>query len=128
MRDIRTYIKIAAVALFVIALLSYTSYQSRFLITGPRIKVETPENGMASDKNLVYVSGTASNVSFIYLNDRQIFTDEEGNFREILLASPGYNIMTLRAKDTLGREKKVSREFIYNAPAATSTSTSTLHR
>ena len=47
------------------------------------------------------------------MNDRQMFTDEEGEFSEKLLLSYGYNIITVKAKDRFGRETKKTLELIY---------------
>jgi len=76
---------------------------------GPQISLVTPTDGSSLTNSLVTISGKARNISFISLNDRPIFVDQQGNFNEELVLSPGYNSWTLRAKDKFGRT--VSKQF-----------------
>ena len=127
MREPRTYLKIFLVFIFGLLLIGYSVYQSRYLIIGPTIELGSPLDGTVTKEKIVEIRGRATNAAFVFLNDRQIFTDEAGNFREILLASEGYNIMTLRVKDGLGRERKLSRVFVYKGERATSSPAVLLH-
>ncbi len=85
------------------ATLGYVYYQARTLIAGPVIVVEAPENFASVEKPLVEIRGTAENISFLTLNDRQIFVDEEGIFLEHLILPKGYSIIKIEAKDKFGR-------------------------
>ena len=87
-----------------ILLISYALFEARALIWGPYIKINQPQNGATLSGPLVVVEGESSNISWISLNGRQIFTDEKGGWSEKLLVSPGLSIMTLRARDRFGRE------------------------
>lgn len=87
-----------------ILLAGYSLYQARFLILGPQIWVESPKNGETVEDSLVIIRGRAKNIAWISLNGRQIFTDEEGNWSEKLIVSPGLSIMTVKARDRFGRE------------------------
>jgi len=102
-----------AVVLFVLAVLSYGLFQARNLIQGPIITIHSPQNGTTVNNALVEISGEAKNISGITLNDQHIFVDEEGNFREQLLLSYGYTIMTIEASDRFGRETKQTLELVY---------------
>lgn len=110
-----------------VVVVGYSLYQSRFLLLGPTLIITKPIDGEVLAQKIVEVRGSVSNATFIYLDDRQIFADEKGVFREILLGSPGYNIMTIRVKDSFGREREEKREFILKLPTASSTATTTLH-
>ncbi len=85
------------------ATLGYVYYQARDLITGPVIAIETPKNFASVEGPLLEVRGTAENISFITLNDRQIFVDEESLFLEYLILPRGYSIIKIEAKDKFGR-------------------------
>jgi len=95
-----------------IAIIFYAVYQARNLIRGPILEITEPQNGETFSTPLIDISGQIKNISFIYLNDRQIFTTPEGNFSEKLLLSLGYNIMTLRATDKFGRETRKILELV----------------
>jgi hypothetical protein len=99
----KAVIKISIVVLIITAIIGYSYFQSRNLIRGPQVAIESPASGTTVSDPLVTVTGSASNISFITLNDRQIFIDNEGHFKEVLLLSPGYNIWTIQAKDKFGR-------------------------
>jgi hypothetical protein len=92
-----------------LCIVGYGLFQARNLIAGPQISLITPIDGSAVANSLVTISGKAHNISFISLNDRPIFIDQQGNFNEQLVLSPGYNVWTLMAKDKFGRT--VSKQF-----------------
>lgn len=97
----------------VIGLGIYAYRQSYEYLRGPVIAITEPKNGSAAATSRMILSGTARNVSFLTLNGRQIFTDERGRFRELLLLHDGYNIMTLEAKDRFGHAETKQLELVY---------------
>lgn len=99
--------------IIVLVIGAYVYFQSYNLIEGPVVQTITPKNGELVDKSLIEIEGVATNISFITLNDRQIFTNEEGFFKEKLLLSYGYNLITIKAKDRFGRNTKEVLEIIY---------------
>ncbi len=107
-------IKTTIFILLLISILGYTYFQLQNLITGPVITISLPQNGTTLTSSLVEVTGSTKNISDISLNGRHIFIDEQGDFKEKVLLSPGYNIITLQAKDKFGRETKNILELVYN--------------
>lgn len=107
------YIRTAVVIIFALALAGYALYQTKSLREGPQLLITTPLNGSLATTSLLVISGTAKNISWITLNGRQIYVDEAGNFREQLLLSYGYNIITLSAKDKFGRSVSKKLELVY---------------
>ena len=95
-------------------LTSYSLYEARFLILGPQIWIENPQDGQVVTEPLVMIQGRSKNIAWISLNDRQIFTDEEGVWSEKLLVSEGVSIMTVSARDRLGRETSGSGQVVLN--------------
>lgn len=107
-------IKIILILVVVLIILGYIVFSSRVFIEGPQIQVETPLNGAKIEgAPLVKIDGKASNIAYFWLNNRQIYTDEDGNFSESLLLYPGYNIIWLTAQDKFGREVKEKLELVY---------------
>ena len=107
---IQTFFKIGAILIFVLIFTVYGLYKARGFLAGPKIKINEPENGQVFQNSLISVNGKAENVALIYLNGRQIFTDENGLFKESLLLAKGYGIITIEAKDKFGRIIKKTRE------------------
>ncbi len=98
----------------------YAYLQSREFLQGPVLTMQSPENGALATTSFMVLQGTARNVSFLTLNGRQIFTDEQGRFREPLLLSEGYNIMLLEAKDRFGHTDARRLELVYKPTASPS--------
>lgn len=110
--ELSTLIKIIGSLILFIAIVSYVAFQARFLIMGPQITLdETPDTGQ--NARIVTLSGKAFNISRLWLNDRQIYTDEDGYFKEALVLENSYTISTLRATDRYGRETSVTKSFVY---------------
>lgn len=110
--DIRTILKALFIFLFLCLIVVYVLFQARFLITGPEITLKS-EPSTQQNERIIILEGSARNITHLWLNDRQIYTDEQGNFREELVLENGYTITTLKAKDRYGRETKVVRSFVY---------------
>jgi len=109
----RKNIRIAMIVLLLLLVVGYTSYETERLITGPSIAVSSPANGETVSTSTIEVTGVAKNINAISLDDRNIFIDEKGNFKEELLLSEGYNVITLKANDKFGSETEKTLEVIY---------------
>lgn len=108
----REKLKWFALGIVGIVLLSYAVFQARFLIVGPQIVLINEPNQLQNERR-VFIEGKAYNISHLWLNDRQIFTDAQGNFREALVLENGYTISTLRAEDRYGRSTIIERSYVY---------------
>lgn len=108
----RTLIGYFLVTIVVLLILTFIIFQARFLITGPRIVITNAPQGPQNTRQ-IEISGTAYNISRLWLNDRPIFTDATGNFKEAIVLENGYTIATLRAEDRYGRTTKVDRQLVY---------------
>lgn len=91
----------------------YAFFQAKKYLTGPVITIIQPKNGVLVASSTIEIVGTAENIAFLTLNDRKIFVDETGTFRELLLLPAGYSIMKLEARDRFGRTKTEFRELMY---------------
>jgi len=100
LRKILAYLLAIAIA---IILCAYIYNQSKTYLKGPQLNITSPTSGTSTDQTFIPIEGFAGNVSFITMNDNQIFIDESGVFKEKLLLAPGYNIIEVKAKDRFGR-------------------------
>ena len=110
MNNTRRKIKAGLFFLGIVTLIVYALFQSKNLIEGPRITIIEPLNGSTLTYDLVRIRGTAKNIAYIRLNDRQIFINNTGEFEEKLLVSPGYSIIKLTGQDKFG---KIDEHFIH---------------
>ncbi len=103
----------AVMAAIFAVIIVFTYFKTADIASGPAITVFSPASGSTYAEELAVVKGRAERIAKIYLNDRQIFTDSEGRFSEPLLLFTGYNILTLRAEDSLGRTVTKKIQLIY---------------
>lgn len=109
----RRYIKIIITILIVVVFIGYTIYEIQKVVLGPQIEVLSPKNGSLVSNSFIEISGIAKNIKEISLNDRKIYTDEEGNFKENLLLAYGYNALVLKASDKFNRKTEKIIEVVY---------------
>lgn len=87
-------------------------YESRNIINGPMLTLETPKDGLSTSDPSIDVKGQAKNISSISINDRKITVDEAGWFKEKILLSLGYNVIKISVYDRFGRAKETLMELV----------------
>ncbi|MBI5005111.1 MAG: Ig-like domain-containing protein [Candidatus Lloydbacteria bacterium] len=112
-QNTRMFAKIALITLCAGGIILYAYYQMRDFLNGPSIVITEPSNGQTMREALVSVSGNAQRISGITLNDRKIFTDENGIFREKVALFPGYNEIEVSVKDRFNREETKLLTVVY---------------
>ncbi|MFA6340668.1 MAG: hypothetical protein WCX27_00290 [Candidatus Paceibacterota bacterium] len=112
----RKILKIVTITLLVLLLFGYTGYEIQKVMFGPRIEILSPKNGATVSDPLILISGVAKNIKEISLDDRKIFIDEAGNFKEEMLISHGYNVFSIKASDKFDRKIERIIEVIYKSP------------
>lgn len=113
MNNQKKLLKIGLIVLLFLIFIGYTYYQAKNLIDGPIITVENPKDGSSSTQSPITIKGIAKNTSFIFIDDRPIYIDEQGNFSERILLLKGYNVIEIKARDKFGKEKKEVLEVVY---------------
>lgn len=99
-RNPRTVIAI----LFFVLFLMYGIFETSKLFLGPSLVIQSPKDLSTVMDPLITISGEVARVSYITINDRQIFSDTKGYFEDKLLLSPGYNIIELAVRDRFDNE------------------------
>ena len=112
MHNTRLLLKTSLFTLIILGVAGYSYYQAWDFLVGPRLTILSPSNGATVENALVDIEGIAENIAHITLNDRPIFIDEAGAFKEKLLLSRGYNIMEVTAEDRFGRETNKTLELV----------------
>jgi hypothetical protein len=112
MRTAGQYLRPLFIICILVGAVAYGYFQARAYLDGPVITLESPAPGVVLEQPLFTVSGTIRNAAFISLNGRQIYTTEEGFFREQLLAPLGYTIVTLKVRDRFGHSEEREIELV----------------
>jgi hypothetical protein len=113
MRSIIPIIKISSIVGVMLIIGVYAYLKSEAFIKGPIIQMDNLTDGMTVTDPLLVIKGAASHVSFINMNDRKIFTDQNGVFSEEMLLYPGYNILTVSAEDRFNRHIEKTIQVVY---------------
>ena len=116
-RPIKT-LRAGATALFVVVLLVYARYETKDIFRGPMISITSPEDGGRVTNEVIRITGTAKNISYLSLNGKPIYTDTAGEFSEQLLVPEGYTILELKAADRFNREAVEHIRIIRNEEAS----------
>jgi len=108
----RRLVQVTIISIGLLLVLIYIAFQARFLILGPQIALANEPNTLNNQRQIT-LEGKAANISRLWLNDRPIYTDAQGNFKEAFILENGYTISTIRAEDRYGRETTIRRTFVY---------------
>ena len=109
---LRYVLQVGAAVLLVLGMLFYVTFQARHVLIGPEISL-SEEPAVHTNDRQIYLNGSTNNISRLWLNDRPIYTDPQGNFKEALILETGYTVATLRAEDRYGRTTTLEREYVY---------------
>lgn len=104
--SIRKTLKIALLFVILALIIFYAVWRSLNYARGPEISIEFPPNKSATTSPMIRVYGRADRVNRVKLNGRDITTDEQGHFGEILTVFKGTNLITIEATDQFGRAVK----------------------
>lgn len=116
--DGKTKIKIFLLIFGLLSISTFTAFELRKVISGPKITLDcNSENeclNIKSDKNIFTLSGKTKNTSVIFIGDRKIYMDINGNFKEDILLYPGNNLISVKSMDRFGKEVKKDISIYYN--------------
>ena len=106
------------ISMIVLVVSSYGLFEGRKLLEGPKITITSPKNWSATSTSAIVVIGEAKNISFLTINDKPAFTDEQGHFSETLSPPSGYTTVTVASVDRFGRRasKSVSINVLNHCP------------
>ena len=106
--------KILLIVLVFGVLAGYSYVKTQDFVQGPRITLIEPKTTVATS-SIIRVTGVAERIAHIELNGHPILIDEkEGLFDEKLLLYPGYNIITITAKDRFQHSAREVIEVAYH--------------
>jgi hypothetical protein len=123
--DIKHYITYTICAITFIIIGGYTLFQLRHIIDGPSISLLQVKSGELVHDAVFPISGVATNIRAIEINDRPAFMDEAGKFTDVILLSEGYNVVVVTGEDKFKRKTEQRIELVYKKSAQdTATATS----
>ncbi len=100
----RHQLSLVLIGVIILTLLGYGLFEARKILTGPEIYIATPKDGSATSSPVVVISGEATNIAFLSINDAPAYIDTAGHFSEVFSPPPGYSVVKVAAKDRFGRQ------------------------
>ena len=113
-RNLRT----TAIIIFFLLFVLYAGFETIKLFLGPSLIINNPKDLTTVTEPELTVSGQVERVSYITINDRQIFADKTGHFEDKLLLLPGYNIIEVAVRDRFGKEVDKTLKIWYTKEAS----------
>ena len=93
---------IGLICLFV---LTYSLFEAKNLLEGPNLNIISPDKNYVTTASSIFnIVGNAKNIFSLTVNNRPILITPQGDFYDKLLLLPGYNRISIMAKDKFGRE------------------------
>ncbi len=108
------------IGLFVF-IVAYSIFQTRSLAKGVDLLVSGITDGEIFNGSILTLSGQATHAKHIKINGREILVDQNDNFSEELVLSPGYNIITVEAEDKFDKKTGETYRVFYKEDSAKAT-------
>lgn len=102
-------IKVLFISIVAIFIVSYGFFSAHKYIMGPKISLLKPDNWSLSQNNIIEIEGNIKNANATYINNNVLYIDKNGDFKNRLLLNPGYNVLSIKARDRFGKEKSLVR-------------------
>ena len=111
-QNVKKIVKIAGLSIFFILIIVYAFFRSKDLILGVKIRNVNITDVETVKSNTLEITGVAKNATFLSLDDREVSVDQLGNFDETIALLPGYNIISIKAKDKFGHTDEKDYKLI----------------
>ena len=115
--NVKRTLQIVSLGIFFLLIFIYGIFRSHDLIYGVKIKDVNIVDGAKMTENVMEITGNAKNAVNLVLNGREISVDQVGNFEETVALLPGYNIISIQAKDKFGYSDEKNYKLIYEVAA-----------
>ncbi|MDB5259645.1 MAG: seg [Candidatus Taylorbacteria bacterium] len=100
------------IAIVLIVVFGYALFAFRDIARGPSVMITEPVNGETYATSSVPVKGRTERVQYLALDGKSVLIDENGDFSDFILLSPGYNSAKIEARDRLGHVEIINLQLI----------------
>ena len=105
-------LKLISLGLLFIVIIGYGIWRGRDLIFGIKLSVTGVTNNETVKESVLNLSGSAYHAIAITVDGRTVSIEEDGSWQDPIALVPGYNIITVSAKDKFDRI--ISQTFTVN--------------
>ncbi|MBL7159478.1 helix-turn-helix domain-containing protein [Candidatus Microgenomates bacterium] len=106
-------IKKGLILILLLLFFSYLFKQYQFLTQGPSLTILEPiENRVVSQKEII-IKGKTDSDSRVFINNQEIYPDNNGEFSQEISLSQGLNEIIIFAENFKGKQKTITREITF---------------
>jgi hypothetical protein len=111
--SIKKYLKLGLLIGLFAFMVGYSIFQTKALTKGVDLTLSGIKDGETFEKDIVNITGRALYANHLLINGNEILVDQDDNFSEELVLSPGYNIITIEAKDQFNKITQNTYRVLY---------------
>jgi len=101
------------IIIFIIAvLLAYLGFQIDNIYQPPQLIVYQPDKNLISSSNFIEIKGKTEKEARVYINEKEVFLDPQGNFSATLDLQKGLNLIKISAVKKQGKANTVYRQIL----------------
>ncbi len=100
----------------------YTVMKMKDVIWGVQVTVRGVIDGETVTEPKITLEGNARNIEVLTINDRVVGVSEDGEFRDSLILSPGYNVVSIKGDDKFGKHISQQYRVVYKKDPSTALS------
>jgi cytoskeletal protein RodZ len=100
------------IALVVLILFGYLSWQLFQIFDAPDLTVFQPEKDAVITQNYIEVKGKSEKEARVYINDKEVFLNANGEFQATLDLQKGLNLITIRAVKKRSAQSTIYRKIL----------------
>ncbi|MEK7588654.1 MAG: hypothetical protein AAB438_02435 [Patescibacteria group bacterium] len=115
-QDAKKTLRIVLLISLFLFIIVFAFFKSRDLIFGVKITNVSIVDGSKTNEKLLHVTGNAKHAAILTLNGREISLNKQGDFDETIALFPGYNVISINAKDKFGSVDEKNYKLIMEAP------------
>ncbi len=93
----------------------YVSLEIRSVLAPPYLSLSEPAGDITVDGNSVVIAGIGEIGAEVFINNQPVLIDQNGQFTETLLLSPGLNVIEVTEKNKFDKVSKIVRQVTSRA-------------
>lgn len=116
--NIKTWLRAGLLVSLFAFIIGYTFFRTQAVAKGVALVIEGLSDGWETHDQLITLTGTATHATHLLVNGHETAVDEENRFVKTLALSPGYNIITVEARDRFEQTTRTVYRVLYQEAEA----------
>ena len=102
----------AIILLIILALVGYLGLELKKIYEPPLLVVSRPDKNIITEQNFIEIKGQTEKEARVYINEKEVFLDPQGEFKATLDLQKGLNLITISAVKKQGKANTAYREIL----------------